>query len=133
MKLIAASVVAGALAGEHSLRGQTKSLAKMQPEQVSKLLSDVEHDWVSHALLSMDKANTKYGPKEAKSEMVDSCSTVVASIVEASEGEKDRVVEYMQDVCNVSHEPANCKVFGDAVLGELLSYCLLLFVSALLG
>jgi hypothetical protein len=49
--------------------------------------------------------------------MVESCSTVVSSIVKASEGEKDRVSEYMQDVCKVSHEPANCKLFGDAILG----------------
>lgn len=62
----------------------------MEPELVGDLLHEVETRWVDLAA---------HGPGEAKKEMTDSCVKVVSSIVQGSDGEKDRVEEYMNVVC----------------------------------
>jgi len=73
--------------------------AKMQPEVVSKLLTDVENKWTQARVMVLrnvtDEA-TSYTSMEA------SCLKVSTAVVAGSEGDKDRVVEYMQDVCAAS-------------------------------
>merc|ERR1719379_1391556 len=73
--------------------------AKMQPEVVSKLLSDVEKKWTQSRVMvlrNVTDEDTSYATMEA------SCLKVSSAVVAGSEGEKDRVVEYMQDVCAAS-------------------------------
>jgi len=73
--------------------------AKMQPEVVSKLLSDVEKKWTQSRVMvlrNVTDEDTSYATMEA------SCLKVSSAVVAGSEGDKDRVVEYMQDVCAAS-------------------------------
>eukprot|EP00746_Dinoflagellata_sp_MGD_P161603 gnl/MRDRNA2_/MRDRNA2_88810_c0_seq1.p1 gnl/MRDRNA2_/MRDRNA2_88810_c0~~gnl/MRDRNA2_/MRDRNA2_88810_c0_seq1.p1 ORF type:complete len:286 (+),score=125.37 gnl/MRDRNA2_/MRDRNA2_88810_c0_seq1:92-949(+) len=73
--------------------------AKMQPEVVSKLLSDVEKKWTQSRVMvlrNVTDEDTSYASMEA------SCLKVSSAVVAGSEGDKDRVVEYMQDVCAAS-------------------------------
>lgn len=70
--------------------------AKMQPEVVSKLLSDVEKKWTHSRVMVLRNVTddaTSYASMET------SCLKVSSAVVVGSEGERDRVVEYMQDVC----------------------------------
>lgn len=73
--------------------------AKMQPEVVSKLLSDVEKKWTQSRVMVLRNVTddaTSYSSMEI------SCLKVSSAVVVGSEGEKDRVVEYMQDVCGAA-------------------------------
>lgn len=86
--LLSAAPAAGVFRGSGS--------AKMQPEVVSKLLSDVEKKWTQSRVMvlrNVTDEDTSYATMEA------SCLKVSSAVVAGSEGEKDRVVEYMQDVC----------------------------------
>jgi len=82
----------------------------MEPELVGDLLHEVETRWVDLAA---------HGPGEAKKEMTDSCVKVVSSIVQGSDGEKDRVEEYMDVVCAQkalqSWEHDMCAQFADGI------------------
>jgi len=96
------AVILCVLAPATALRGsgqKTELLTDMRPEVVSKLLSEVTDQWV------MDFVNVmtnKTGEPYAYSKMEKSCLTVTKSIVDGSDGDEDRVSEYMQDVCSRS-------------------------------
>lgn len=98
-------------------RGSNSADAKMQPEVVSKLLIDVEKKWTQARVMVLrnvtDEA-TSYTSMEA------SCLKVSAAVVAGSDGEKDRVVEYMQDVCAAAPAkdaptPTMCTDFASGV------------------
>lgn len=101
----------------HQKRGKMQS--DMRPEEVNQLLSNVEKKWVQGRLMLLrnvtDEASS-YSTMEA------SCLKVSSAIVAGSEGEKDRVVEYMQDVCELSKESPTssmCMEFASAVEGVM--------------
>merc|ERR1719379_2352168 len=91
--------------------------AKMQPEVVSKLLSDVEKKWTQSRVMvlrNVTDEDTSYASMEA------SCLKVSSAVVAGSEGEKDRVVEYMQDVCAATNAkdaptPTMCTDFASGI------------------
>jgi len=74
----------------------SKILSDMRPEVVSQLLSTVEKKWTEARVMVLRNATDG---AEAYASMEASCLKVSSAIVAGSEGEKYRVVEYMQDVC----------------------------------
>lgn len=87
----------------HRGTGQALSVADLvagahiQPDAVSHLLSEVERQWQEQALADLQNNNIATSSLDA---MVESCSKVSKAIVSGSEGNKDKVVEYLQEVCN---------------------------------
>lgn len=91
----------------------------MRPEVVSELLSNVETKWIQGWTMVMKNVTdeaTSYGEMEA------SCLKVSTAIVAGSEGDKDKVVEYMQDVCSSapSKDSLNmCPEFANGVTAAM--------------
>lgn len=85
--------------------------SSLQPEVVAHLLSEVEAEWVDDAL----KVIENQGDSGEYEKMRKSCSKVSSSVVSASDGEKDRVTEYMSDVCSAMHNKDSviCTSFGN--------------------
>eukprot|EP00746_Dinoflagellata_sp_MGD_P072563 gnl/MRDRNA2_/MRDRNA2_29439_c0_seq1.p1 gnl/MRDRNA2_/MRDRNA2_29439_c0~~gnl/MRDRNA2_/MRDRNA2_29439_c0_seq1.p1 ORF type:complete len:417 (+),score=174.80 gnl/MRDRNA2_/MRDRNA2_29439_c0_seq1:94-1344(+) len=103
------------------LRGTTgsldleKELTSMQPEVVAHLLAEVEKHWeegrVAALMKHMDETT-------ALAEMTKSCAKVTKAIIGGSDGDKDKVVEYMHDVCtNPGSEQAACDSFATEIEG----------------
>jgi len=89
------------------------ALHNMHPEAVSKLLHTVELRWETSRSLVLEN---KTDASEAQQAMLKSCQKVARAIIEGSEGDKDKVVEYMQDVCAVSEEEKKkCVAFSTAM------------------
>jgi len=83
---------------------------RLEPVVVSELLREVEEKWVELAVA------------DDKTQMVESCATVARSIVQGSDGDKDRVQEYMDAVCDDSSikaandwEHALCQSFAHSL------------------
>jgi len=80
----------------------------MEPELVANLLSDVEHAWVEAA-----------ATQDGLNKMKDSCEKVTESIVQGSDGNRERVEEYMGTVCDQkafgSWEKVLCKKFATGI------------------
>merc|ERR1719160_1694211 len=103
------------------LRGNGRARGKIQsdmcPEVVSQLLDSVEKKWIQGRMMVLRNVSddaSSYSTMEA------SCVKVSSAIVTGSEGEKDKVVEYMQDVCGLSKESPTssmCMEFASAVEG----------------
>merc|ERR1719235_1876937 len=84
------------------LRGtgdQSLTRSNMQPEVVRKLLNNVQLKWIHTRAMVLSNATSD---SDGFSEMEKSCVKVSSSIVAGSEGDKDRVNEYMKDVCNAN-------------------------------
>mmetsp|Transcript_43343 Transcript_43343/g.81392 ORF Transcript_43343/g.81392 Transcript_43343/m.81392 type:complete len:318 (-) Transcript_43343:89-1042(-) len=99
------ALVAPAGAG-HSIRNQRAFLAAdMQPEVVARTLMNVEQEWKSEAAIFVECSGAGEGGdavvdcNEAPKAFAKSCSTVVSAVVRGSNGDKDVVKEYMEDVC----------------------------------
>jgi len=96
-------------------------LTDMHPEVVSKLLSQVGKRW-EEACVSSLRNPTDGGV--ALSEMSKSCSKVAKAVVDGSDGEKDRVVDYMHDVCSANkgseEENKRCDKFSESILGFMV-------------
>jgi len=104
-----------------ALRGsgqKSELLTDMRPEVVSKLLSEVTDKWV------MDFVSVKTNASDqatAYSNMEKSCLTVTKSIIAGSDGDEDRVAEYMQEVCSRSSSKmctSFAKGMDDAMIGD---------------
>merc|ERR1719463_812595 len=104
-----------------ALRGsgqKSELLTDMRPEVVSKLLSEVTDKWV------MDFVSVKTNASDqatAYSNMEKSCLTVTKSIIAGSDGDEDRVAEYMQEVCSRSSSKmctSFAKGIDDAMIGD---------------
>jgi len=80
-------------------RASNKILSDMRPEVVSRLLNDVEKKWIQGSMMVLRNVTDD---ASSYSTMEESCLKVASAIIAGSEGEKDRVVEYMQDVCGSS-------------------------------
>jgi len=90
--------------------------ADMQPEVVSKLLSEVSQKWVSGALAAMRK---EVAPQEGLKAMKKSCDTVASSIVKGSEGDRAKAKEYLRDVCASATAGADSDMCGEFSTGLL--------------
>jgi len=93
----------------------------MRPEVVSQLLSKVEKSWVQGHVMTLRNITDE---ASSYSTMETSCLKISSAIVAGSEGEKDRVVEYMKDVCgSASTEDAPpssmCMEFAAGVEGAM--------------
>lgn len=93
--LVVASLLWGVVTGLDSVDS-----SRLQPEVVAHLLSEVEAEWVNDAM----KVLENQGDSGEYEKMRKSCSKVSSSVVSASDGEKDRVTEYMTDVCGAMKE-----------------------------
>lgn len=78
-------------------------LSDMHPDAVGRLLSQVGKRWEEERVSALRNQTTE---SVALSEMTKSCEKVVKAIVDGSDGDKDRVVEYMDDVCQSSSKAA---------------------------
>merc|ERR1719156_209981 len=119
MRLIA--LVLAVMGQATALRGsgqKSELLTDMRPEVVSKLLSEVTDKWV------MDFVSVKTNASDqatAYSNMEKSCLTVTKSIISGSDGDEDRVAEYMQEVCSRSSSKmctSFAKGMDDAMIGD---------------
>eukprot|EP00746_Dinoflagellata_sp_MGD_P160887 gnl/MRDRNA2_/MRDRNA2_87835_c0_seq1.p1 gnl/MRDRNA2_/MRDRNA2_87835_c0~~gnl/MRDRNA2_/MRDRNA2_87835_c0_seq1.p1 ORF type:complete len:358 (+),score=157.55 gnl/MRDRNA2_/MRDRNA2_87835_c0_seq1:71-1144(+) len=102
------------LAPATALRGsgqKSELLTDMRPEVVSKLLGEVTNNWVMDFVHVMSNATDQ---TQAYSKMEKSCLTVTKSIVDGSDGDEDRVAEYMQDVCSRSSSNM-CAAFAKSI------------------
>lgn len=92
-------------------------LNDMHPEAVNKLLHAVELRWEESRSLVLEN---KTDATDAENEMLRSCKKVARAIIDGSEGDKDKVVEYMQDVCTVNtgageEDKTKCMAFSSAM------------------
>jgi len=109
--LCAVAPVAAMLRGT----GDQTLMTNMQPEVVRKLLNSVEDKWVHTRAMVLSNATDD---TEAFSDMEKSCVKVSSAIVAGSEGQKDRVSEYMQDVCTADgahDEKGLCAGFASGI------------------
>lgn len=98
-------------------RARGKMSSDMRPEVVSQLLSNVEKKWIQGRLMVFSNVTDE---ASAYTVMEGSCLKVSSAIVAGSEGEKDKVVEYMQDVCGAEQSkeaptPSMCTDFASGV------------------
>lgn len=118
--LVALVVPAASLRGAWKNKGASEMLTDMRPEVVSKLLSQVVHRWTQDSVKvqrSEADANATYAGMEK------SCMKIAKSVIAGSDGDEDRVAEYMKDVCAAgSQEAEMCKSFAsgleDAMIGD---------------
>merc|ERR1719420_1756411 len=92
--------------------GDQTLMTNMQPEVVRKLLSEVEQKWIHSRALVLSNTTDN---EEAFAEMEKACIKVSSAVVAGAEGNKDRVAEYMQDVCAADgghDEKGLCAGFG---------------------
>jgi hypothetical protein len=113
--LVALLPAAAILRGTINNMDLTVALNDMHPEQVGKLLQTVELKWEearASALRNLTDENV------GLEDMVKSCSKVGMAIIGGSDGDKDKVVEYMNDVCAAS-ESDQCKPFASGIEGTM--------------
>merc|ERR1719156_223443 len=119
MRLIA--LVLAVMGQATALRGSVQKselLTDMRPEVVSKLLGEVTDQWVMDFVSVMTNASDQ---ATAYSNMEKSCLTVTKSIIAGSDGDEDRVAEYMQEVCSRSSSKmctSFAKGMDDAMIGD---------------
>lgn len=112
--LLCFAPAAAMLRGTGHQRGKVQS--DMRPEVVSQLLSKVEKSWIQGQVMVL--RNITDDASSYKS-MEGSCLKISSAIVAGSEGEKDRVVEYMQDVCGQAGSSGMCTEFASGVEGVM--------------
>merc|ERR1719316_1836823 len=91
-----------------------KALHNMQPEMVSKLLAEVEAKWTESRVASL---RNQTDVSVALAEMTKSCSKVAQAVIDGSEGDKERVQEYMLDVCGRGANQKGCNEFASGIEG----------------
>lgn len=95
-----------------------KTLSDMQPEVVAKLLAQVEQRWKESRVASLRNQTDE---SEALAEMTKSCTKVAKAVIDGSEGDKNRVVEYMADVCEKGANQKGCQSFA-AGIENIMTY-----------
>lgn len=91
-----------AISGGRSFLGNSGG---MRPDVVAATLVEVEDEWTAQAAAFVEcGASSEAGlncaaPRKA---FAKSCDTIVSAVVQASSGDRDRVSEYMGDVCKES-------------------------------
>jgi len=120
--LVALMPAAAVLRGTTNNMDLSLSLSDMHPAQVGKLLNTVELKWEEARVSSLRNITDE---KAGLEDMVKSCSKVAKAIIAGSDGDKDKVVEYMQDVCSSYNEPVDqmetrkCQLFSTGVEGAM--------------
>merc|ERR1719159_32889 len=108
-----------AAAVRSSIRGSSGLLTDMRPEVVSKLLDEVTNKWVMD-FVSVLRNTTQ--ESQAYGDMEKSCFKVSKSIIAGSDGDEDRVSEYMKEVCDEPTATKMCSEFAsgmeDAMIGD---------------
>jgi len=85
----------------------------MRPEVVSKLLDEVTNKWVMD-FVSVLRNTTQ--ESQAYGDMEKSCFKVSKSIIAGSDGDEDRVADYMKEVCSEpSSSSAMCNEFASGI------------------
>jgi len=103
-------------------RGFLSLEANMQPEVVAKTLMNVEEQWRSEAT-AFAECNQTNGRSEScsddPSKFRKSCATIVSAVLQASNGNRGVVQEYMTEVCAQDQlkgwRSDLCQVFSEAV------------------
>jgi len=92
-------------------------ITDMRPEIAAALLSSVEEKW-SKETVALLTHTTKKLEKDVESEVVSSCAKIANSIVKGSDGDRDKVADYMQDVCAATKKADKelCQKFEDGIL-----------------
>jgi len=72
-------------------------LTDMRPDVVAKLLGEVTHKWVVDFVGVLRNTTVE---TQAYGDMEKSCFKVSKSIIAGSDGDEDRVAEYMKEVCD---------------------------------
>jgi len=92
----------------------SKALSDMQPAVVAKLLTQVEARWKESRVASLRNQTDE---SEALAEMTKSCMKVAKAVIDGSEGDKNRVVEYMADVCSIGEaaDKRGCESFAAGI------------------
>lgn len=99
--VLASSYGAAAVLSSAS-RGFLTNSGGMRPDVVAATLVKVEDEWVAQASAFVECSSSSEAglncaiPGKAFSK---SCGTIVSAVVQASSGDRDRVYEYMADVC----------------------------------
>lgn len=91
-------------------------LTDMRPDLVMQLLSDVEHKWVDGATQA---TRGNMDVMVALHRMQESCVKVSNSVVAGSDGDRRRVREYMNEVCERAKSPNDgemCKSYSTALV-----------------
>merc|ERR1719272_1228537 len=101
--ILAPTVVAFLGSGRHqgNLRQKTDVLLDLRPEVVSKLLGQVSHKWTM-GFVGVLRNSTGSDAVKAYKDMEKSCVKVSTSVIQGSDGDEERVAEYMKSVCGVS-------------------------------
>lgn len=89
--------------------------ADMRPEVVSELLSNVEAKWTQ---LAIDVLSNQASEQVAFSAMETSCKKVSEAVVQGSDGDRLKVIEYMKTVCSEPNAKANaamCAAFANSI------------------
>lgn len=95
--------------------GAHKMDVDMRPEVVSELLASVETKWTQEALNVLSNATDE---KVAYDAMEISCKKVSSAVVQGSDGDRLRVIEYMNTVCKEPNAQSNvqmCTAFGNSI------------------
>jgi len=119
--LVALVPVAAILRGTSNGMDLSLALNDMHPAQVGKLLNTVELKWEEARVSSLRSLTDE---KVGLEDMVKSCSKVAKAIIAGSDGDKDKVVEYMQDVCSSDNAPPSdeekkCHQFSSGIEGTM--------------
>jgi len=95
--------------------GAHKMDADMRPEVVSELLASVEAKWTQEALNVLSNVTAETVAYDA---MEISCKKVSSAVVQGSDGDRLRVIEYMNTVCKEPNAQSNvqmCTAFGNSI------------------
>lgn len=94
-------------------------LTDMRPDLAAKLLLGVENRWTREAQSLLSGHSMKL-EGEVHYDVVKSCTKIANSIVRGSDGETEKVQEYMNDVCAATESKEDnelCLKFQDGVQG----------------
>lgn len=91
--------IMGPAAALRGLGQKAELLTDMRPEVVSKLLGEVTNQWVTDFMSVLSNSSDE---SQAYSKMEKSCLKVTNSVVAGSDGDEDRVAEYMNEVCSTA-------------------------------
>jgi len=107
------------LAPTMAIRGTSDLLMDMRPQVVAKLIDQVTNQWV---LASMGVMSNTTDATHAYADMEKSCVKVSKSVISGSDGDEDRVSEYMTEVCNEPSASKMCTMFAkgmdDMMVGD---------------
>jgi len=124
MRLISLVLVFSVANARHMNKAENEHLLalSLEPELVSSLFRDVEHSWVEKAVTALADSRLEHSMEK---EMFKSCSKVAQSVVQGSDGERERVQVYMTEVCGEKilqgEDVILCHAFADGIVGSMIA------------